>query len=65
MIIFVIGFFVMLNGIKIVNHLALIGTQPKDKRVGWSLQLLGVTLMYYGWMQHQLELTQKLWLLIQ
>lgn len=44
-----------------VNQMTLIGNKPKDKRPGWACQLLGVALIYKGWIDQQTPLLEKLW----
>lgn len=55
------GMLFLMMGMAMVNQMTLIGNKPKDKRPGWACQLLGVGMIYHGWMSYQTPLLEKLW----
>lgn len=55
------GMLFLMMGINMINQMTLIGNKPKDKSPGWACQLLGVGLIYKGWLDYQTPLLEKLW----
>ncbi|AIA65009.1 hypothetical protein AVV44_gp229 [Cronobacter phage S13] len=55
------GMIFLMIGMAMVNQMTLIGNKPKDKRPGWAMQLLGVGMIYHGWMSYQTPFLEKLW----
>lgn len=55
------GMFLLVFGILYTNQMTLIGEKEKDKRPGWACQLLGVGMIYFGWMEYQKPLMEILW----
>lgn len=55
------GMLFLMMGLAMVNQMTLIGNKPKDKRPGWACQLLGVGLIYQGWLEQQTDTLERLW----
>lgn len=47
------GMLFLMMGLAMTHQWTLIGEKPKDKRPGMATQLLGVGMIYFGWMTDQ------------
>lgn len=59
--IILMGMIFLMVGIAMTEQMTLIGQKPKDKRPGWACQLLGVAMIYHGWIDMSNPLIHTLW----